>query len=251
MTHGATFPSHGSRAEKQLDPSHLRSSSQSRRLDLSDAENDNYWSTSLYSEPPVLTSSRCVRALRDFFAHPSTLAVATESSSHPTGLQSVLAQPWLYAGGGLGNMPECPLQSCLAGAGTRRDSITFASVCVPYECHAIDLAAHDFPASLHLAAQDVLELVDDPEDDDDPFEFMDHPERYKRHKKLMDKIGKANHEENIEEKLENDVKDVVNKEIEAGSYELTFNASNLPSGVYLYKLQAGSFVETKKMILLK
>lgn len=171
----------------QLEPTNLRSIN--RRLDLSDAQNDNYWSTSLYSEDPVLTSSRCVSALRDFFNHPSLLAVATESSSHPTGLQSVLAQPWLYAGGGLGNIPECPLQSCLAGAGTRRDSITFASVCVPYECHAQDLAAHDFPASLNLVAQDVLALADDPDDDDDPLEFIDHPKRYKRHEKRMNKTA--------------------------------------------------------------
>ncbi|WP_337872698.1 T9SS type A sorting domain-containing protein, partial [Ignavibacterium sp.] len=30
-----------------------------------------------------------------------------------------------------------------------------------------------------------------------------------------------------------------------------FNASNLPSGVYIYKLQAGSFTDVKKMILSK
>jgi hypothetical protein len=45
---------------------------------------------------------------------------------------------------------------------------------------------------------------------------------------------------------------------EAGLYELNFNASGLPSGTYIYRLeatpsggQAGSFVETRKMILLK
>ena len=74
--------------------------------------NDNEWSTSLYSEPPLLTSATCVKALHEFFSSPDVLAVATESSSHPTGLTSVLAQPWLYAGGGLGNIPECPLQTC-------------------------------------------------------------------------------------------------------------------------------------------
>ncbi len=36
-----------------------------------------------------------------------------------------------------------------------------------------------------------------------------------------------------------------------GTYEVEFNASNLPSGVYLYRLQTGNFVETKRMLLLK
>lgn len=36
-----------------------------------------------------------------------------------------------------------------------------------------------------------------------------------------------------------------------GNYSVTFNAANLPSGVYFYKLQAGDFVATKKLILLK
>ena len=36
-----------------------------------------------------------------------------------------------------------------------------------------------------------------------------------------------------------------------GSYEVNFKAANLSSGVYLYKLQAGDFISTKKMILLK
>ncbi len=44
---------------------------------------------------------------------------------------------------------------------------------------------------------------------------------------------------------------IVNKEQKAGEYEIDFNAGNLTSGVYFYRLQTGNFVETKKMILMK
>ncbi|MGE5811262.1 MAG: Omp28-related outer membrane protein [Ignavibacteria bacterium] len=37
----------------------------------------------------------------------------------------------------------------------------------------------------------------------------------------------------------------------AGNYKITFNGSNLASGVYLYKMAAGNFIQTRKMILLK
>lgn len=38
---------------------------------------------------------------------------------------------------------------------------------------------------------------------------------------------------------------------EAGRYEVTFYAHDLPSGVYFYRLQAGDFVQTKKMVLMR
>jgi hypothetical protein len=44
---------------------------------------------------------------------------------------------------------------------------------------------------------------------------------------------------------------LVNEEKEAGNYEVEFNAIELPGGIYFYRIQAGSFVETRKMILLK
>ena len=47
------------------------------------------------------------------------------------------------------------------------------------------------------------------------------------------------------------VKTLVNKQMEAGNYSADFNAANLPSGIYLYKLQAGNFSQVKKMLLIK
>jgi uncharacterized protein (DUF1501 family) len=44
---------------------------------------------------------------------------------------------------------------------------------------------------------------------------------------------------------------LVNERKAAGAYQVNFNAANLSSGTYLYRLQAGSFVETKKMLLVK
>ncbi len=44
---------------------------------------------------------------------------------------------------------------------------------------------------------------------------------------------------------------LVDKFQRAGNYSVTFNASNLSSGIYYYRLKAGNFVEMKKMILLK
>ncbi len=43
----------------------------------------------------------------------------------------------------------------------------------------------------------------------------------------------------------------LNEEREAGYHQVEFNAASLPSGVYFYRLQAGNFIETKKMILMK
>ena len=44
---------------------------------------------------------------------------------------------------------------------------------------------------------------------------------------------------------------LVNEKKEPGTYTVDFSASNLASGMYLYRLQAGEFVQTKKMVLLK
>ncbi len=44
---------------------------------------------------------------------------------------------------------------------------------------------------------------------------------------------------------------LVNEELDAGWYEETFNATALSTGVYIYRIQAGTYVNTKKMLLIK
>jgi len=47
------------------------------------------------------------------------------------------------------------------------------------------------------------------------------------------------------------VAELVTGDIDSGYHEIQFNANNLASGVYFYRIQAGSYVETKKLLLEK
>lgn len=51
--------------------------------------------------------------------------------------------------------------------------------------------------------------------------------------------------------LGKEIATLVNENKPSGNYEAEFDASQLPSGIYIYKLQAGSFISSKKMLLLK
>ena len=44
---------------------------------------------------------------------------------------------------------------------------------------------------------------------------------------------------------------LVDAERAAGRYTVTWNASDIPSGAYFYRLTSGGFVETKKMLLVR
>lgn len=51
--------------------------------------------------------------------------------------------------------------------------------------------------------------------------------------------------------LGREVKTLVNEIKQVGTYEVQFNAAGLASGIYFYRIESGSFIQTKKMILLK
>lgn len=50
--------------------------------------------------------------------------------------------------------------------------------------------------------------------------------------------------------LGREIKTLVNQEQQAGSYEVGFNMTGFPSGIYFCKLQVGRFIQTMKMIRL-
>ncbi len=64
------------------------------------------------------------------------------------------------------------------------------------------------------------------------------PENSKVELKIFDLLGK-------------EVATLVNREQAAGNYTVNYDASNLPSGMYIYKIVAGNFVESRKMMLIK
>jgi len=51
--------------------------------------------------------------------------------------------------------------------------------------------------------------------------------------------------------LGNEIATLVNEEKPSGYFELEFDATALPSGIYFYRFQVGSYIETKKMVLMK
>jgi photosystem II stability/assembly factor-like uncharacterized protein len=48
-----------------------------------------------------------------------------------------------------------------------------------------------------------------------------------------------------------EIQTLVNEQLQSGTYEVTFDGGNLPSGVYFYQLRTGDYTETKKMLLIK
>jgi hypothetical protein len=51
--------------------------------------------------------------------------------------------------------------------------------------------------------------------------------------------------------LGEEVATLVSERLSTGSYSYEWDASNLASGIYLYRLQAGDYVETRKMVLMR
>jgi Tol biopolymer transport system component len=105
-------------------------------------------------------------------------------------------------------------------------------------------------------AQVIYDLITDVEDEDsNPVDFylsQNYPNPFNPNATINFFIPKkAFVSLKIYDVLGTEITSLFNEEKSTGSYEVKFNASGLTSGIYFYHLQAGNFIETKKMILLK
>jgi hypothetical protein len=105
-------------------------------------------------------------------------------------------------------------------------------------------------------AQVIYNLITDVEDEDsNPVDFylsQNYPNPFNPNTTINFFIPKIEFVSlKIYDVLGTEITTLFNEEKSAGSYEVKFDATGLPSGVYFYLLKAGSFVETKKMVLLK
>jgi hypothetical protein len=103
----------------------------------------------------------------------------------------------------------------------------------------------DFPVSVDNGGEDILL----------PTKFLlsqNYPNPFNPSTKIKYSIIQlSNVELKVYDIIGNEIETLVNEFKPAGTYELTWYAEQLPSGVYFYELKAGSFIETKKMLLLK
>jgi len=82
--------------------------------------------------------------------------------------------------------------------------------------------------------------------------FQNFPNPFNPKTKITYSIAKdSNVNLTVYDILGNKVTTLIDDFREAGLYDVIFNAQNLPSGVYIYRVKAGGFSESKKMILLK
>jgi len=97
--------------------------------------------------------------------------------------------------------------------------------------------------------------IDETEDNylpDDFALFPNYPNPFNPSTRIRyDISGKSIVQLKIYDVLGNEIRTLVNEEKSPGRYEIEFDATGLPSGIYFYHLRAGNFFETKKMVLLK
>ena len=119
---------------------------------------------------------------------------------------------------------------------------------------AFDL--HDVSDTLPVVAEFDFGVVSGVEDEfvqpDDFILFQNYPNPFNPTTKIQYTVSNRQFISlNVYDVLGNEIAVLVNEEKPSGTYEVDFDASNLPSGVYMYRLTSGNISLSKKLILLK
>jgi hypothetical protein len=147
-------------------------------------------------------------------------------------------------------------QSFIPGDGSTLDirHYSFTDNAVPqgmsyYRLRQIDLDGtvnYSFPVSVDVGETSGGSLV--------PYEYalcQNFPNPFNPTTTIRYTIARSGHVRlDILNVLGQTVRELVGQTQEAGNYNVTFDATDLPSGIYLYRLRAGEMVQTRKMVLL-
>ena len=106
---------------------------------------------------------------------------------------------------------------------------------------------------IHFGLEEPNSIIDDNADQPNTFHLQqNYPNPFNPSTTIKFQIPEAGFTSlKVYDVLGNDITTLVNEEKPAGVYELVFDAQNLTSGIYFYRIISGSYSETKKMVLLR
>ncbi len=126
---------------------------------------------------------------------------------------------------------------------------------VEYYVTAVDMNANESSNSNNISIGENMRKRNSVDEEDAPITYnlsSAYPNPFNPTTQISYQIPKASNVTLIVyNMLGKEVVELVNESKSAGVYNVSFNASNLPSGLYLYKIQAGEFTEVRKMLLMK
>ena len=121
------------------------------------------------------------------------------------------------------------------------------TICVNYHAVLAHLNHGDY-----LGNCDTLTIITSPEQPAEFKLYANYPNPFNPVTNIRFNLPQTSHAKlTIYDVLGNEVATLTNEELKVGSYLVSWNATNYPSGVYFYKLETEGFTNTKKMVLLK
>ena len=120
-----------------------------------------------------------------------------------------------------------------------------------------DIRIYDYTLSYNEIGKlyDIITSADDKYDNQIPVQtilYQNYPNPFNPKTKIGFRIAESGFVSlKVYDVLGEEITTIINEEKSAGNYEVEFDANNLPSGIYFCRLKAGSYIQTKKLLLLK